>query len=105
MSVNDRLRQQMAFLEAQNQQFRLLMGVLVHRLGGSATVCDADFVAMREQHAEFLMEGKPGTIGENGIKAPDVCEMRLLTGEDAAKFREERARIEPARSSLIVPGR
>lgn len=105
MSVNDRLRQQVTFLEAQNQQFRIMMGVLVHRLGGSAVVSEPDFVALREQHAEFLMEGKPGAVGDDGIKAPDVCEMRLLTGEDAAKFREERARIEPARPSLIVTGR
>lgn len=44
--VIHQLQRQLEFLTAQAAQFRLLMGVLVKRLGEKQTISDADFQAM-----------------------------------------------------------
>lgn len=98
VSVNDRLREQLAFLQAQNAQFRLIMGILTHRLGDAATVSQDDFVELQRAGAEFSMTSKPGALTDDGRRLPDELEMKVLIGDDAKKAREEQQR-------LIIPGR
>lgn len=106
MSVNDRLREQCAFLQAQNNQFRLIMGVLVHRLGGAATVSGADFAELQQVGADFHMTPKQGALTDDGKRLPDSVEMKVLTGDEAKKAREElQRRVEVSKPSLIIPGR
>ena len=101
-TVNERLQAQIQFLQAQNVQFRLILGVLTKRLGGCAEVSQADFEQMKIENISFAMTPKPGAVDESGVRSPGVVVLETLT-EDAVKARMDAApRIEPAQPKLIV---
>lgn len=98
-TVNERLRDQLTFMQAQVTQFRLIVGVLVHRLGAKQSICEADFEAMRSVDAMLTMTPKPAP---DGNPAHDALEIEVVTGEEAKRRQAEAPRI-VAPSSIITP--
>lgn len=102
-TVNERLKMQINALQAQASQFRLILGVLVHRLGGDQSVSETDVKAMQELDARFRIEPKEGAVLPDGSKEPDVLRMRVLTGEEAKQLDEQASRIvQPEAPKLVV---
>ena len=89
-SVNDRLREEVEFLRAQNTQFRLIMGVLVHRLGGTAAVAQADFTAMQVGKLAFAMSQRAASVDEAGAAVPEALVLETLH-EDVFRERAKNA--------------
>ncbi len=102
--VIHQLQRQLEFLTAQAAQFRLLMGVLVKRLGEKQTISDADFQAMAKEGAHFVMRPVPGKRLDDGTATPDALELIVVSGEDVKTMHEEAPRIVAPEPSLIVQG-
>lgn len=102
--VIHQMQKQIEFLTAQAAQFRLMMGVLVKRLGEQQSISDADFAAMAKEGYHFVMRPVPGKTLDDGTITPDFLELTVVSGEDVKTFRAEAPRIvAPEPAGLILP--
>jgi hypothetical protein len=103
-SVNDRLRQALQFMQIQNEQFRTLMAVLVHRLGAEQSVTQSDIKALADLNGAILMTAKPAVLaGPDGQPQQEEILLKVVTGDEAKALQEQKPRIvAPEESSLVI---
>jgi len=102
MSVADRIKQQNGVLMAQSAQLRLILGVLVKRLGSKQAVSQVDFDAMAKEDVRLFFTAVPQPPDAEGRPVPDVLELEVLSGEEA-KAREAAApRIAPPEPPRLI---
>lgn len=106
LTVNERLRMQLEFTQAQAAQFRVMLGMLVHKLGDTVVIGDSDLAELNNAEALLTFKDLPDEEGQQTHR----IKMEVLTGEAAKKYMDENTpRIiapEPEQeSNLIIPGK
>jgi hypothetical protein len=81
------------FLTAQNLQSRVIMGVLVQKLGGEVVIKQSDFDEMQKINALFAMSSRPAPAITDAPPAPDELVLSVVTGDAAKALLEKQSRL------------